>query len=131
MDSPKPRRLERHGGILWRSANDSEDEPMKQLTATQSETTLTTCTAMAVDLAKRVFQIAAENALGEVLFEKRIKSREAFAAFLRRLPPGLGVLMEIGPGAQAWAPQLAEQGRPPAAAGQWMFRQPRPRKESA
>ncbi|MDR2212632.1 MAG: IS110 family transposase, partial [Pseudomonadales bacterium] len=73
---------------------------------------MTACTAMAVDLAKRVFQIAAENALGEVLFEKCIKSREAFAAFLSRLPGGLTVLMETGPGAQAWARQLAEQGQP-------------------
>jgi transposase len=66
---------------------------------------------MAVDLAKRVFQIAAENALGEVLFEKRIKSREAFAAFLSRLPGNWTVLMETGPGAQAWARQLTEQGQ--------------------
>jgi len=45
-----------------------------------------------------------------VLYEHRIKSREAFAAFLRQLPAELTVLMETGPGAQAWARQLVEQG---------------------
>lgn len=65
---------------------------------------------MAVDLAKRVFQLAGENVLGEVIYEKRIKSREAFYTFLRALSPSMVVLMETGPGAQAWARQLQSQG---------------------
>jgi transposase len=68
-----------------------------------SSTDLSTCTTVAVDLAKQVFQIAGENALGQVLYEERIKSREAFHTFLRQLPPTIVVLMETGPGAQAWA----------------------------
>jgi transposase len=68
------------------------------------------CTTVAVDLAKRVFQVAGEDALGHVLCEERIKSREAFYAFLRTLSPSVVVLMETGPGAQAWARQLQAQG---------------------
>jgi transposase len=83
---------------------------MKQHTAIQSATNLTACTVIAVDLAKRVFQVAGEDALGTVIYEQRIKSREAFAAFLKGLPAGLTVLMETGPGAQAWARLLAKQG---------------------
>ncbi|MDR0274481.1 MAG: IS110 family transposase [Burkholderiaceae bacterium] len=68
------------------------------------------CTAIAVDLAKRVFQVAGQDALGQVIYQERSKSREAFAAFLRSLPVRLTVLMEAGPGAQAWARQLSGQG---------------------
>jgi transposase len=68
------------------------------------------CSTIAVDLAKRVFQIAGEDALGQVLHEERIKSREAFQAFLHHLPPTVTVLVETGPGAQAWARQLQAQG---------------------
>lgn len=74
-----------------------------------SSTDLSTCTTVAVDLAKQVFQIAGEDALGQVLYEERIKSREAFHAFLRKLPPTVVVLVETGPGAQAWARQLQAQ----------------------
>jgi len=83
---------------------------MKQLTATQSSSALLRCTVIAVDLAKRVFQVAGEDRLGQVIYEDRIRSREAFAAFLRNLPAGVTVLMETGPGAQAWARQLLGQG---------------------
>jgi transposase len=83
---------------------------MKEHTALQSTAALNACTALAVDLAKRVFQVAGEDALGKVIYEDRIKSRQTFAAFLSSLPPGLTVLMETGPGAQAWARQLARQG---------------------
>jgi len=38
---------------------------------------LSACTTVAVDLAKQVFQVAGEDAFGEVRYEKRIKSREA------------------------------------------------------
>ncbi|MDX2300701.1 MAG: IS110 family transposase, partial [Xanthomonadaceae bacterium] len=61
------------------------------------------CTTVAVDLAKRVFQVAGEDALGRVMVETRLPSREAFRTFLRALPEGLELLMEPGPGAQAWA----------------------------
>jgi transposase len=91
--------------------NDSEDESMKQLTATPSSADLAACTVIAVDLAKRVFQVAGEDALGKVHYEHRIKSREAFTAFLNNLPVGCTVLMETGPGAQSWARQVIEQDR--------------------
>jgi len=74
----------RHGGILKVPANDSEDEPMKQHTPLQTAAILSGAAALAVDLAKRVFQVAAEDACGKVIYEDRIKSREAFAAFLER-----------------------------------------------
>lgn len=70
------------------------------------------CTTIAVDLAKRVFQIAGEDAMGQVQYEKRIKSRESFQTFLQQLPLHVTVLVETGPGAQAWARQLQAQGNP-------------------
>lgn len=73
---------------------------------------ISACTTIAIDLAKRVFQIAGEDALGQVLHEQRIKSREAFQAFLCKLPTAITVLVETGPGAQAWARQLQAQGNP-------------------
>lgn len=75
-----------------------------------SSTDVSSCSTVAVDLAKRVFQIAAEDATGRVVHEQRIKSREAFQAFLRALPAHISVLMETGPSAQLWARQLQEQG---------------------
>lgn len=75
-----------------------------------SSTDWSVCTTVAVDLAKRVFQVAGEDALGQVRFEQRIKSREAFYAFLCQLSPHVTVLVETGPGAQAWALQLQKQG---------------------
>lgn len=86
---------------------------MKKNTAVNqslSSTDLSACTTVAVDLAKRVFQVAGEDALGQVLYEHRIKSRDAFHAFLCTLPSHIVVLVETGPGAQAWARQLHEQG---------------------
>jgi transposase len=77
-----------------------------------SSTDLSACTTLAVDLAKQVFQVAGEDVLGQVRYEQRIKSREAFYEFLRQLPPHVVVLVETGPGAQAWARQLQEQGNP-------------------
>ncbi|WLI10877.1 IS110 family transposase [Pseudomonas sp. FP603] len=78
-----------------------------------SANNLSACTTVAVDLAKSVFQVAGEDHLGQVIYEKRLKSREAFSTFLRQLPPGTSVLMETGPGAQAWARLLLEQGNQP------------------
>lgn len=65
---------------------------------------------VAIDLAKNVFQVAGENRAGEVVFEKRLGSREQFWAFLRGLEPSTEVLMEAGPGAQSWARMLLERG---------------------
>jgi transposase len=73
---------------------------------------VSTCTSVAVDLAKRVFQVAGEDNLGQVIYEERIKSREGFHAFLRKLPASVTLLMETGPGAQAWARLLQAQGNP-------------------
>ncbi len=75
-----------------------------------SSADLSACTTVAVDLAKNVFQVAGEDALGQVKYEERIKSREAFLAFLYKLPNTVTVLMETGPGAQAWARILQAQG---------------------
>ncbi|KWR75618.1 transposase, partial [Pseudomonas sp. PI1] len=77
-----------------------------------SATDVSVCTTVAVDLAKKVFQVAGEDALGQLAYEQRIKSREAFQAFLQKLPEGVTVLMETGPGAQAWARLLQAQGNP-------------------
>jgi transposase len=103
----------RHGGILI-EANDSEGEAMKKHTTINQSLSAdaAACTTVAVDLAKRVFQVAGEDALGQVLFEQRIKSREAFQAFLQQLPASVTVLVETGPGAQAWARLLQTQGNP-------------------
>lgn len=65
---------------------------------------------LAIDLAKNVFQLAGEDGRGHVVFEDRIRSREAFSAYLRDLDPSVTVLMESGPGAQAWARVLQERG---------------------
>ncbi|PWU27435.1 IS110 family transposase, partial [Pseudomonas sp. RW407] len=73
---------------------------------------MSTCTTVAVDLAKKVFQVAGEDAQGQLVYEQRIKSREAFQVFLQKLPKGVTVLMETGPGAQAWARLLQMQGNP-------------------
>lgn len=70
------------------------------------------CTTLAVDLAKHVFQLAGEDEQGQVLLELRIKSREAFHEYLFSLPTSLTVLMETGPGAQAWARLLQAKGNP-------------------
>ncbi len=84
----------RHGGNLI-EANDSEGEAMKKHTSINHSLSadLAACTTIVVDLAKRGFQLAGEDALGQVLFEDRIKSREAFQAFLHRLPASVTVLV--------------------------------------
>lgn len=69
------------------------------------------CKTMAVDLAKTVFQAAGEDRLGQVVFETRLRSREAFRDFLRKLPEGIELLMEPGPGAQAWAREAVALGK--------------------
>ena len=86
---------------------------MKQRTTKHSVQPLSEvpgCKTVAVDLAKRVFQVAGEDALGQVVYEQRIKSRDAFQAFLQQLPEGVTVLVETGPGAQAWARQVQQRG---------------------
>lgn len=69
------------------------------------------CTTVAVDLAKNVFQVAGEDGLGQVRYEERLKSREAFWRFIRSLPAGMTVVMETGPGAQAWAREVQAGGK--------------------
>jgi transposase len=69
------------------------------------------CTTVAVDLAKNVFQVAGEDALGQIRYEERFKSREAFWRFIRSLQAGVTVAMETGPGAQAWARELQAGGK--------------------
>ena len=103
----------RRGGILI-EANDSEGEAMKKHTMFNQSLSaeVSACTTVAVDLAKKVFQVAGEDALGQVKFEDRIKSREAFQVFLHKLPESVTVLVETGPGAQAWARLLQIQGNP-------------------
>jgi transposase len=68
-----------------------------------SSTDLESCQVLAVDLAKNVFQLAGEDEVGRLIYERRIKSREAFGEFLQRLSAHMTVLMETGPGAQSWA----------------------------
>jgi transposase len=75
------------------------------------EAAMDRCMTMAVDLAKTVFQAAGEDALGQVVFETRLRSREAFRTFLRQLPEGVELLMEPGPGAQAWAREAITLGK--------------------
>lgn len=69
------------------------------------------CTTMAADLAKTVFQVAGEDAVGQVVFEARLRSREAFRSWLREVPDGVELLMEPGPGAQAWAREAISLGK--------------------
>lgn len=74
------------------------------------EAALLACTRVAVDLAKHVFQVAGQAGGDEVVYARRLKSRQAFQNWLRALPAHIEVLMESGPGAQAWARQLQAQG---------------------
>lgn len=81
---------------------------MKQITTIE---TLAQVQTFAVDLAKKVFQIAGESATGEVVYEHCCKSREAFwNDFVRQVQLGQQVLLETGPGAQAWARELRSRG---------------------
>lgn len=67
-------------------------------------------TAIAIDLAKNVFQLAAENTQGEVVWEKRLKSRQAMHTFVGELDPSVTVIVEAGPGAQCWAREIQARG---------------------
>lgn len=67
-------------------------------------------TTIAIDLAKHVFQVAAEDARGEEVWQKRLRSRAAMDAFIQSLTPPLKVGLEAGLGAQAWARALAARG---------------------
>ena len=67
-------------------------------------------TTVGVDLAKNVFQLAGADQLGEVIYEERLKSREALRELFAQLPESVEVLMETGPGAQAWARTLRARG---------------------
>lgn len=102
----------RHGGILMMT-NGSEGEAMQKRT-TKSPAAhpvdISLCTTVAIDLAKQVFQVAGEDAHGQLVYEQRIKSRDAFSALLGTIARGATVLMETGPGAQAWARQVQALG---------------------
>lgn len=67
-------------------------------------------TTIAIDLAKHVFQAAAEDAKGEEMWQKRLRSRAAMYAFIEGLTPPLTVGLEAGLGAQAWARVLEARG---------------------
>lgn len=67
-------------------------------------------TALAIDLAKHVFQVVAEDARGEELWQKRLRSREEFTAWVEGLEGPLLVGLEAGLGAQAWARALQARG---------------------
>ena len=59
---------------------------MKQHTATTKAAALSVpdeVKVLAIDLAKDVFQAAGEDGHGQMVFEARIRSREAFYAFVR------------------------------------------------
>ena len=71
---------------------------------------MATVRTLAIDLAKNVFQIAGENDRFEVVHEARLTSRQAFYNLLLSLVSPLVVLMETGPGAQAWARLLQARG---------------------
>jgi len=111
MDSPPPRH--HSATVAFEEANGSEGETMKKHSSKHnplSSTDVELCTTICVDLAKQVFQLAGEDASGRVIYEDRIKSRQAFHDFLLKLPPTVTVLMECGPGAQAWARLLQGKG---------------------
>ena len=67
-------------------------------------------TTIAIDLAKHVFEVVGETRHGEVVLTQRLKSREAFYAYIQGLQPPLVVGLEVGLGAQAWARVLRERG---------------------
>lgn len=69
-------------------------------------------TAIAIDLAKNIFQVAGENSQGEILWEKRLKSRQAMHKMIAQWQPPLTVIVETGPGAQAWAREIQAHGVP-------------------
>lgn len=77
-----------------------------------SSTDVELCKILGIDLAKQVFQLIGDDGTGRVIYEARIKSREAFHEFLIKLPVTVTVLMESGPGAQAWARLLQAKGNP-------------------
>lgn len=111
MDSPPPRH--HSATVAFEEANGSEGETMKKHSSKHnplSSTDVELCTTICVDLAKNVFQLAGEDATGRVIYEDRLKSRQVFHDFLIKLPVSVTVLMECGPGAQAWARLLQAQG---------------------
>lgn len=113
MDSPPPRH--HSATVAFNEANGSEGETMKKHTTKNDSfppADAAFCEHLAVDLAKQVFQLAGDDGAGRVVYEARIKSREAFHEFLLKLPSTVTVLMESGPGAQAWGRLLQAQGVP-------------------
>jgi hypothetical protein len=86
MDSPKPKRLPATVAFLI-GASERRGKTMKKHTRIGPflSADVSTCTTVAVDLAKRAFQVGGEYNLGQVIYENRIKSREGFHTFLLQL----------------------------------------------
>lgn len=113
MDSPPPRH--HSATVAFKEANGSEGETMKKHTSKHDSlpsTDVNLCENLCVDLAKQVFQLAGDDGSGRVIYEARIKSRQVFHELLIELPTTVTVLMESGPGAQAWARLLQAKGNP-------------------
>src|ERR1044071_7171847 len=66
-------------------------------------------TRVGVDLAKRVIQVHAVNALGKVVAAKAL-ARDKFVVWCAQLPPGCLVAMEACSGAHHWARKLQRLG---------------------
>jgi transposase len=62
-----------------------------------------------VDLAKRVIQVHAVDALGKVV-TRRSLARDAFVAWYAQLPPGCLVVMEVSSSAHHWCRKLLALG---------------------
>lgn len=67
-------------------------------------------TTIAIDLAKHVFEVVAEDARGEEQWHRRLRSRAALESYIATLQAPLIVGLEAGLGAQAWARRLQAQG---------------------
>lgn len=67
-------------------------------------------TTVGIDLAKRVFQVVAEDRKYRELENRRVQSREALVEYLRELPSGVLVAMEVGFGSQGWARRIEALG---------------------
>lgn len=68
-------------------------------------------TSVAIDLAKRVFQLHGTDAQGQVLLQRQVR-RAQLLTVLRQLPP-CTVTMEACAGAHYWARQLRDLGHQP------------------
>lgn len=65
---------------------------------------------IAIDLAKKVFQIHAVNATGEVLLKKQLKRDQMLPFFSKFKGTGIKIVMEASCGAHYWARKFSEFG---------------------